>query len=381
MTLRVLQLVTQARGGPVDHAVDIALELAALGHDSRLAGPPGPHLARAAAGGVRTHPLVVRSGADLRGLRAAAALLGRVRPDLLHLQDRRAGLVGRTLAPWRGIPAVYTLHGVPDRLAGLVPGNLPMAAARHRDRVAYLAGERLLAATPRSVVVTPCEALAEYARRQVGLSATRVHTVPNGVGRAWLDAPPPAARRTGVTAAWLGVMQPVKRVPDLVRAVARVPDLSLHLIGDGPERTRVEAAVARTGSTGRVRLLGFRPDPAPHLRSADLLVLPSAAEACPMAVLQAMASGLPVVATRVGGIPEIVRDGVDGLLVDAGADDQLVAALRTLSADAGLRARMGAAARRRVRERFTAERCARELLAVYETVYETVDDTADVEVR
>ncbi|WGX95211.1 glycosyltransferase family 4 protein [Nocardioides sp. L-11A] len=368
MTLRVLQLLTQARGGPVDHAVDLALELAALGHDSHLAGPPGPHLDRAAVGGVRTHRLVVRRGVDAVGLRSAAALLGDVRPDLLHLQDRRAGLVGRALARWRGLPAVYTLHGVPDQLAGLVPGNLPMAPARRRDRLAYLTGERLLAATPRTAVVTPCEALSAYARREVGLPPTRVRTVPNGVGRAWLDAPVPGPRRTGVAAAWLGVMEPVKRVPELVRAAARVPDLDLHLVGDGPERARVESAVAGAGSADRVRLLGFRPDPVTHLRAADLLVLASAAEACPMALLQAMASGLPVVATRVGGVPEIVRDGIDGLLVDAGSEDQLVTALRTLSADAALRARMGAAARRRVIERFTAERCARALLAVYEEV-------------
>ncbi|MCR1782002.1 glycosyltransferase family 4 protein [Nocardioides carbamazepini] len=369
MTRRVLQVLTQAHGGPVDHAVDVAIELAALGHDSRLAGPAGPHLVRAAAGGVRTHLLSIHSGSDLRGLRAAATLLAGVRPDLVHLQDRRAGLVGRILARRHGIPAVYTLHGVPDQLAGLVPGNLSTGPARRRDRVAYLTGERLLAATRRTVVVTPCEALTTYARDHVGVPAARVRTVPNGVGRTWLDLPGPDRRPVGrVTAAWLGVMQPVKRVPDLVRAVARVPDLTLDLIGDGPQRARVEAAVARTGCADRVRFLGFLPDPAPQLRAADLLVLPSAAEACPMAVLQAMASGLPVVATRVGGIPEIVRDGVDGLLVDAGAEDQLVAALRALAADAPLRTRMGAAARRRVAERFTAERCARELLAVYEEI-------------
>lgn len=367
--MRVLQLITQARGGPADHAVEVAIELARIGHDSHLAGPAGDHTAAAAANGVHLHPVELRSKADLRGMRVLADLVTALQPDVVHLQDRRAGLVGRALAGTRSIPTVYTLHGVPDELATLVRGNLAVAPGGARDRIAYLLVERLLALGPRSAVVTPCEALAAYAREHVGVARTRVHTVPNGVGREWLVAGRlPTGTHDGrtTTAVWLGLMEPVKRVPDLVRAAARVPDLRVELVGDGTERRLVERVVAQTHTSGTVHLAGYQADPAPYLRAADVFVLPSAAEACPMALLQAMACGTPVIASRAGGIPEIVRDGVDGLLVDPGDVEGLTAALRTLAADGAGRRAMGANARARIAGRFIIDRSVRSLVAIYE---------------
>jgi glycosyltransferase involved in cell wall biosynthesis len=172
----------------------------------------------------------------------------------------------------------------------------------------------------------------------------------------------------GATAAWLGLMQPVKRVPRLVRVLADVPDLRLRLVGDGPLRSAVEAMVVACDVADRVDLVGFHPDGVAALDGTDLLVLPSAAEACPMAVLQAMARGLPVVASAAGGVPEIVRDGVEGLLVPAGDDDALRHALHLLAKDPGLRRELGAAARRRVRARFTIGHTTRRLVEVYRQV-------------
>ena len=372
--MRVLQLLTQARGGPVDHAVEVAAELARTGHESHLVGPAGDYLDAAAARGVETHVAQVQSKTDLGGAHAVADTIDRVWPDVVHLQDRRAGLVGRVLAARCAIPSVYTLHGVPDELAGLVPGNLDVARRRARDRWTYLRLERLLAATPHSAVVTPCVALATYAREQVGVRADRVHTVPNGVGARWLDTDEPTSRaeRDQVTATWLGLMEPVKRVPDLVRAAAQVPGLALELVGDGPERNRIQAAMDAEGSIQRVHLAGFQTDPSPYLRGADVFVLPSAAEACPMALLQAMACGVPVIASRVGGVPEIVRNGVEGVLVDAGAVDQLAAALRLLAGDPVLRQRLGAAGRARVTAHFGIHHTVESLVRVYEEVHEGI---------
>lgn len=364
--MRVLQLVTQDRGGPVDHAVEVAVELARRGHESHLVGPPGGRLAAAAAHGVAVHDAEVTSKADLSGARAVAAVVRRLRPDLLHLQDRRAGLVGRVIGAQAAIPTVYTLHGVPDQLAPLVPGNLEIAPARARDRLAYLRLERLLASGPRTAVVTPCEALAQYARQHVGIRPDRVHTVYNGVGGDFLaDAPRAEARGGELGALWLGLMEPVKRVADLVAATARLPQVHLTLVGDGPERPQLEGAVAAAGSGGRVSFAGFQAEPAPYLRAADVFVLCSAAEACPMALLQAMACGTPVVATRVGGIPEIVRHGMDGFLVDPGRPEQLRSALAWLAADLPLRRAMSVSARRRVLERFAVEHMVEDLLGVY----------------
>lgn len=366
--MRVVQLITQPRGGPVDHAVDVAVELARTGHDSHLVVPPGAATAVAAAAGVQVHAVGVRSKGDLRGARAVAGLLAALRPDVVHLQDRRAGLVGRVLARRTGQATVYTLHGVPDPLAPLVPGNTAFAPPSRRAAWDNLVLERQLARTPRSLVVTPCRALTDYARDHVRIPAERVRTVHNGVGPSWTTPVPPPARPAAgpLRAVWLGVLQPVKRVPLLVEALAEVDGVDLTLVGDGLERPRVEASVRATGTQDRVRLAGFLDDPAPELAAADLLVLPSAAEACPMALLQAMALGLPVIASTAGGIPEIVRHEHEGLLVPTTADAGSWAhALRRAAADADLRAELGAAGRRRVAERFTVARCVAGLLEVY----------------
>jgi glycosyltransferase involved in cell wall biosynthesis len=367
--MRVVQLITQARGGPVDHAADVAVELGRLGVDSHVVGPPGEYVDRIRDAGVRWHRAEIRDKLDLVGARHVARQVRSLAPDVVHGQDRRAGLVSRLLLRHGTDALVYTLHGVPDQLADLVPGNLRCGAPSTRDRIAYLTAERRLAQLRRSTVVAPCEALARYARDAVGIAPERVAVVPNGVAASMIaPAAPPAgvASHRTTTALWLGLMQPVKRLPELVGAAAGVPGLRLTLVGDGPERADVERAVEAAGSRDRVHLVGYVADPAPYLAAADLLVLPSAAEACPLAVLRAMAAGLPVVASRAGGLPELVRDGVDGLLVPTGDDAALRAALAALAADPARRRRMGESARRRVTERFTVERCTRRLLDVYQ---------------
>lgn len=369
--MRIVQLYTQARGGPVDHAFDVATELARQGHESHVVGPHTPRHAALAAAGVRTHLAQMPRKCDVLGAGRLGRTLRALRPDVVHCQDRRAGLVGRLWGQTTNLATVYTLHGVPDPLAHLVPGNAAVAALTRRDRVGNLTGERLLGGVRRSLTVTPCEALTTYARTHIGLPTDRVHTVHNGVGRSWL-APATSSTSTGTdpnpTAVWVGVMQPVKRLPALVRAVAEVPDLQLVLVGDGPERARVEETVRAAGVTDRVRLVGFQPDPRPWLDAADLIVLPSAAEACPMALLQGMARGLPVVASHAGGIPELVRDGREGLLVPTGAHAALRDALTRMAGDPALRTRMGARARTRVEESFAVEHCVRRLVDVYAEV-------------
>ena len=124
----------------------------------------------------------------------------------------------------------------------------------------------------------------------------------------------------------------------------------------------VRAGILVTGTevlTGRVA------DPSPYLADADLFVLTSAAENCPIALLEGMASGLPVVSTAVGGVPEVVRDSVDGLLCPVDDPHALADALRRLVGDVDLRTRLGASARRRILEGYTLEHCLDGLTATY----------------
>lgn len=145
--------------------------------------------------------------------------------------------------------------------------------------------------------------------------------------------------------------RPVKRVPDVIEAFARIRrqvPATLVLVGDGPERPATEAAIARLGVGEHVRFLGKVDAVADLLRAADLFLLPSASESFGLAALEAMACGVPVVASRVGGVPEVVVDGESGALVDVGDVDALAArAVELLEPRRWKQAREAAVARAR----------------------------------
>jgi glycosyltransferase involved in cell wall biosynthesis len=157
---------------------------------------------------------------------------------------------------------------------------------------------------------------------------------------------------------FVGRLAPEKCVHDLIQALAQVPDARLTVVGDGPERSRLEELSLALGAHSRITWRGYVPwGPGlfEMLSQASVLALPSATEGLPLVAVEAMSQGLPVVATRVGGIPEIVEDGVSGLLVDAHRPDQLARALRLLSSDPALRRNMAFAALKTAR-RHTLER-------------------------
>jgi glycosyltransferase involved in cell wall biosynthesis len=363
--MRIVQLVTQQAGGPVDHALDVAGELARRGHDSHVVGPGGGLASRPAVTGLTLHPVAMDSKHDLRGAGALARAVRTLRPDVLHCQDRRAGLAGRAVGRALRTPAlVYTLHGVADGLSDLVAGNLRAAPRRRRDALYYLAGERWLSRAAGGRVVVPSQAVARFALESARLRPARVDVVPNGV-----DVERFRPRRHAVgpltTAVWIGLMAPVKRLDILLDACAELPELRLRLIGAGPEQAALARAIRERGLSTRVDMPGPVADPATDLAAADLFVLTSAAENCPLALLQAMACGLPVVASRVGGIPEVVRDGVDGVLVPPGDAPALAAAIGRLLADPDGARAMGARARARVCDRYTVQACVDGLLESY----------------
>lgn len=159
-----------------------------------------------------------------------------------------------------------------------------------------------------------------------------------------LRAPPPLAPGP-FRVAYAGRLAPEKCVDDLLRAIAAVPGSALTVVGDGPRRAALEALARDLGIADRVRWHGYvpwGPGLLSILRGCAVLCLPSATEGLGLVIVEAMSQGLPVVATRVGGIPELVQDGVTGLLVDVRRPDRLAAALRALRDEPGLRARLAA---------------------------------------
>jgi glycosyltransferase involved in cell wall biosynthesis len=165
---------------------------------------------------------------------------------------------------------------------------------------------------------------------------------------------------------------PVKDHAMLLRAFAAVaaarPDVDLLLAGDGPLRADLEKQAETFGITPRVRFLGVRPDVAAILQASDLFTLTSVSEAASLTLLEAMASGLAVVVTEVGGNPEIVRDGVEGLLVPRGDADAAAAALLQLLDDPARAAAIGSAGRQRVEERYQLQRTIDSYFALYQRV-------------
>jgi glycosyltransferase involved in cell wall biosynthesis len=215
-----------------------------------------------------------------------------------------------------------------------------------------------------SAVISNTRAGAELVARRCAVPVQGIDIVPNG-----LELPPmptacdrAAARRgLGLTEGnalllFVGRLVPEKNLPLLMEAVSRLPPSQRPLVwlaGEGPERRRVEAEVARLGLGDHVRLLGERTDTRVLMRAADLLVLPSREEGLSNVLLEAMASGLPVIATAVGGSPELIDDRVTGRLLPSDDAATLAETIATLVANADERLRLAAAARAQAESRFT----------------------------
>jgi len=159
---------------------------------------------------------------------------------------------------------------------------------------------------------------------------------------------------------WVGRMTAVKNTDSLVRALQALVDLGvdarLLLVGDGPDRDHLERYAHELGVMKRCLFLGYQEDVARFYDAIDALVLPSVNEGTPVSVIEALAAERPAVATRVGGTPDIIRDGIDGFLVDPADPGELAERLAELARDAPRRAAMGAAGRARVLERYAVSR-------------------------
>ena len=169
----------------------------------------------------------------------------------------------------------------------------------------------------------------------------------------------------------LARLDPQKGLYELLDAAVRVPSAIFVVAGEGPERERLENRARSLGISGRVHFLGHREDVPELLAASDVFVLPSLFEGLPLSVLEAMAAGKPVIATAIGGTREAVRDGETGLLVPPHDAAALADAIRSVSSDPPLAARLGAAGQERARREFSAERMVRQVEQLYDTVLAT----------
>jgi len=265
-----------------------------------------------------------------------------------HFADSSASLA-MIAAHMAGLPFSYTLHG-PAELFEPRSWRLDAKVARAR--------------------VTVC--ISHFARSQAMLFSDSAHwdrlrIVHCGVEpERYADTPPPSG--DGPRLVFVGRLTAIKGVRVLLDALAqaRLPAAELTLVGDGDERAALEAEARRLGLTAR--FLGYRAqaEVAAELARADALVLPSFAEGVPVVLMEAMAAGRPVIATRVGGVAELVEDGASGFLVAPGDAAGLAGALARLAAlPAEARAAMGAHGRETVRAEFDIDREAARLAALF----------------
>ena len=345
-----------------------------FGQDS---GPEGDYHAEIAASGVPHHaqPSLVRELAPARDLRALAglvALLRRLRPQLVHARSAKARFLAPLAARLAGVPVtLQTVHG------------WSFNNAVDRRRPLFIRLERLARALCDATVLVSRQDLAEGIAVGVvpAAAVTRGEAlvIRSGVDLgavAPLDAPARQALRAaeGVPEAGLVVslvqrLSPPKTPLVFVRALPRIladrPDAVTWIVGDGPLRPAVEAAVAEAGLRARVRFLGLRKDIPSVLSASDVLVHSSLREGLPRVVLEALAVGTPVVATAVGGVPDAVTDGVSGLLVPPEDPAALAGAVLATLGDRAGAARRAEAGRTAVRA-FSAGRMLEEQHALYQ---------------
>lgn len=366
--MRILLLSTSmGMGGADQQLLSAALGLRERGHEVRIVSltPLGEMGARARAAGLPTESLEMRRGVpDPRGLARLVRLVRTWQPTVLHSHMLHANLMARALRLFARVPAVVsTIHNIYEggrlRMLGY---RLTNGLVDHMTIISQAAADRFI----RDRIVPP--ALLEV--------------VPNGVDTERYRGVPPGTRERlraslglGTEFAWLAVgrFETAKDYPTMLHAFARVqaerPDAVLLLVGRGSLQAETQALAGSLGLEGRVRFVGTREDVPEFMTVADGYLMSSAWEGMPMVLLEAAAAGLPIVATRVGGNLEVVRDGVTGFLVPPSDPAALGAAMLGLMAlpEAERRA-MGARGQDHVRQHYGLARVVDRYEAAYRQV-------------
>ena len=355
--LHVLHVITAiGRGGAENHLLELVRHQRASGMAVSVAYLRGtgywrPGLEKL---GAEVHHLGLRFYGDLKPLLGLRRLLKGTHFDLVHAHLPPAELYCRLA------------------LFGTGRSALPLLISKHNEeRFCNAPGHRALGrwvARRADRVIAISDAVKRYmAGSGLGIPAGKIQTIFYGIDAAAFAAcgtPPPRE----LTIGFVGRLVPQKDIATLLRGFALLADGSVQarlvIVGEGPLMGELRQLADELGIASHVEWAGFREDIAAVMAGFDIFALTSLYEGLGLVLLEAMAAGVAVAATRVGAIPEVVVDGETGLLVEAGKPAELAAAFHKLS-DGAVRARMGEAGRRRVTERFTLERMWKETDELY----------------
>jgi len=375
--VRVLRIFSRLNiGGPSVHVILLSAYLRDRGYETRLvvgteSGREGNMRDLAAEKNVACESLAglgreIAPLSDLRALLGLRSLMRAWRPAIVHTHTAKAGMLGRVAARLAGVPiVVHTYHG--HVLSGYFS---PAKTALFRRLETHLAGYA------DALVAVSDEVKNDLVRYGVA-PAERIRVVPLGLELAHLARPLPRGelRRAAGFAddaplvGMVGRLVPIKDAPTFLQAARRVraarPDVRFALVGDGDERPALERLSRELGLDGAVHFAGWRSDLRPVYGDLDVVVNTSRNEGTPVALIEAMAAGRPVVATRVGGTPDLLGGGARGRLVPPVAPEALAGAvLGTLENPASASER-SAAAREHVLSRHSVERLVGDLDALY----------------
>ncbi len=303
--------------------------------------------------GLGTFRLECRGRLDMGAISALARFIRKEEIRLLHAHDFKANFYALAASRRASVRTVTTLHNWTQAAS-------PVRRYEWLDALQVRFFDRIIAVSPE---------IAAGARRW-RIPARKLRVILNGVDLARFSPRPQVSFNSRVVIGTVGRLVWNKGYQDLLAAAARVcgelPNAHFLLVGDGPRRRDLEAEAQRLGLSSRVTFAGQRDAVEASYGEMDIFVSSSLTEGLPVAVLEAMASRLPVVATRVGAVPEVIEDGRSGLLVNPGEPEALASAIVELVKNKERAAALARAAYVRVAERFSAESMTRQTEAVYQ---------------
>lgn len=371
---KVIIAITKSNfGGAQRYVYDLATTLPHDRYDVTIVcGGNGPLVEMLTEAGVRVIPLPglerdVKMIGDIKAFRTLLQILRSEKPDVLHLNSSKMGGIGVLAGRIAHIPRIiFTAHGWEF--------NAPRPLWQRV--IIHIFSTLIVILAHRTIAVS------ERLKRDMRILHKKITVIHNGIAPVHkLDSD--EARRGLVERAetlpdvhglWLGTiaeLHPVKGLDTAIAAFAtiaqEIPTAQYIIIGEGHERARIAALIRKHALERRVHLIGFVPRAARYLRAFDVFVLPSRSEGLAYVILEAGLASLPVIASRVGGIPEIIESDAYGTLVPRDDADALAQAMRTLAGDAGLRSRLGTALHDRVAEQFSLDKMVRMTSAEYDS--------------
>lgn len=369
---KILYLVTQAEwGGAQRYVWDLAQSLKEDFDVSVAASGTGQLLSHMITN-IHPEPLKhlvreINPIKDILALFEIRDLLKKIKPKILHLNSTKAGVLGSLAAAGLGIKVVYTVHG----WVFLEP--LPTW-----KRMFYLVCEKISCRFRQATVVLSQKELDIAQKNRLNCGKTVI--IQHGIDPLTLLSKEEARNKINESLQkninakfWLGTIANLYKTKDIRNLIEALKEINENfaaiIIGDGPERSNVESLIKNANLSDRVLLLTTNQVTAPRwLKAFDLFVLPSAKEGFPYAILEAMSAGLPIVATEVGAIPEMIENKKSGLLVPPKSPDALRAAIESIRKDENLRTNLGKNAEIEFKQRFSKEKMVRQTTDLYRSL-------------